>query len=185
MPVLPSRPSRLPRCLKDLRTPCKLGEVQTPVSLVAYLLLRCESALKSMCFIDNEHGETKKQEIQALAIRCLKTVNKALEARRHPIRIFSIQPWPTRHHHVEVHWSVVPSVEEMNIGNFPEVQVLVANLYLPSKRVQDDEEERVAPRRGEKLKQVFDRKPKDRKKPRRGYDNEREQDARDSGGDSE
>lgn len=155
------------------------------MSLVAYSLLRCESILKNMCFIDNEHGETKKQEIETLSMRCMQLVNKALEARRHQIRIFSIQPWPKRHHHVEVQWSVIPSAEEMNIGNCPEIQTLIANLYLPSKRVQDDEEERVAPRRGEKLKRVPDNKHKTNKKPRRGYDNEREQDARDSGGDSE
>lgn len=185
MPESTPRLSRLPRCLRDLRTPRPSGEAQTPVSLVAYSLLRCESILKNMCFIDNEHGETKKQEIETLSIRCMQLVNQALEARRHPIRIFSIQPWRKRHHHVEVQWSVIPTADEMNNGNFPDIQVLIANLYLPSKRVQDDEEERVAPRRGEKLKRVPDSKPKTNKKPRRGYDNEREQDARDSGGDSE
>ena len=156
-----------------------------PVGILAYVLLRCEGALRNMCFIDNEHGTSMQEQIDTISFRCVNIINAALAARHRYIRVFSINPWPKRHHHIQVQWGFVAHVTddgvEVPMTPLPE---LIANLYIPSKRVQDEEEERVGPRRGEKLK-----RPKyadgSKKKPKRRYDQERDLDATDSGGEME
>ena len=173
------RISRSPQDLRGLR-----NEV-FPVGILAYTLLRCEAALRNMCFIDNEFGNAEQAHIDAIAFRCVNITNAALAAQRRLIRVFSIQPFSKRHHHIIVEWGIVGhTAEDDTVVQMQPLEPLIANLYTPSKRVQDEEEERVGPRRGEKLK-----RPKKSdvvlsvKKKRHEYDNDRELDARDSGGD--
>lgn len=175
---------RTPRGIKDLRG---LRNEIFPVGILAYTLLRCEAALRNMCFIDNEFGSAQQAHIDAIAFRCVNITNAALAARHRMIRVFSILPSSKRHHHIIVEWGIVGhTADDGTIVPMQPLEPLVANLYVPSKRVQEEEEERVGPRRGEKLK-----RPKKseavltNKKKRRDYDGERDLDARDSGGEIE
>ncbi len=173
---------RTSKGLKDLRT---LRSEVFPTGVLAYTLLRCEAALRNMCFIDNEFGQAEQERIEAIAFRCMNIVNAALAARHRLIRVFAITPWPKRHHHIQVEWGYIPHIDED--GNqipMRHLEPLVANLYMPSKRVQEEEEERVGPRRGEKLKRPK-RESRGAKKPRREYHNDLDLDARDTGGEIE
>jgi hypothetical protein len=159
-----------------------------PIGILAYTLLRCEAALRNMCFIDNEFGSACDDRIDAISFRCVVIVNAAFAARHRLIRVFSIRPYSKLHHRIIVEWGIIGhTAEDGTIIPMQPLEPLIANLYPPSKRVQVDEneEERVGPRRGDAL-----RRPKKteasmaRQKKRTDY-SDRDlglRDARDSGG---
>jgi hypothetical protein len=127
-----------------------------PVGLLAYALLQTERTLRDMCFIDNEYGKVDQDNIDNAGLRSAAIVNGMLARQARQVRVVSVSPWSKRHHHIQVQWATLERVEtEDGASIVMQMQpTLIANLYTPSKRPQEgeDEEERVGPRRGEKLK---------------------------------
>jgi hypothetical protein len=134
-----SNGARAPRSLKELR------EEKGVTALVASSLLRFESLLRTMCFIDNEHGEARSNDVAAIAFKIADSINKDLQRFAYPIRLLAIEPFSKRHHHINVEWF------DVTVGPSRTASV-VANLYDRSKRPEGEEEERVGPRRGGKMK---------------------------------
>jgi hypothetical protein len=139
-----------------------------------------------MCFIDNEFGSACDDRIDTISLRCVKAVNAAFAARHRYLRVFSIRPYSKLHHRIIIEWGIIAHTTDEEIQVPMQIFApLIANLYPPSKRVQvDEDEERVGPRRGEKL-----RRPKkteaslNRQKKKTDFTTDHgDRDARDSGG---
>ena len=156
-----------------------------PTGILAYTLLRCEAALRNMCFIDNEFGSACDDRIDAISFRCVMIVNAAFAARHRLIRVFSIRPYSKLHHRIIIEWGIIGhTTEDGTVIPMQPLEPLIANLYPPSKRIQvDEDEERVGPRRGEKLKRPKKTEASmSRQKKRTNYPERDGLDARDSGG---
>lgn len=128
------RPKRAPRSLRELRAE---GGVE---GLLAYHLLRHQSALRDMCFIDNEHGSSRTLDVVTIGDRVMARINEDLRRFSRGVRVTALTPWRDRHHHVSILWSTTEDLFSPN--------ELLANLYERSKRPEDEDEERVGPRRG-------------------------------------
>ena len=161
-----------------------------PTGILAYTLLHAEAALREMCFIDNEFGSASDDRIDAIALRVVKATNASFAAHHRYLRVFAIRPYSKLHHRIVVEWGIIAHTTEDENGDCTDVPMqlfapLIANLYPPSKRVQvDEDEDRVGPRRGEKL-----RRPKkteaslNRQKKKVDFNVDHgDKDARDSGG---
>jgi hypothetical protein len=128
------KPKRAPRSLRELRAE---GGVE---GLLAYSLLKHHAALRDMCFIDNEHGSSRTDDVITIGDKVMARINEDLRRFGRTIRIVALTPWRDRHHHVSVLWSTTDNL-------FAPTEML-ANLYERSKRPEDEDEERVGPRRG-------------------------------------
>lgn len=129
-----SKASRAPRSLREL-------VLERGVEgLLAYHCQKHLQRLRDMCFIDNEYGEKRSSDVQAISNKVRDLINSDLWRFSKDVRVISISPFPDRHHHVAITWG-------MTSGLFATTQ-LVANLYERSRRPEDEDEERVGPRRG-------------------------------------
>jgi hypothetical protein len=109
--------------------------------------------LRTMCFIDNEYGDAKKDEVETLGSRVVATSNEYLSRYGRQMRIMSVVPFLKRHGHIVIEWMTLPQFDEDgNVVLTPECPPVVANMYERSKRPEDEDEERVGPRRGGKGK---------------------------------
>lgn len=127
-----------------------------PMGLLGYALQHNQAMLRTMCFVDNEYGDARREEVEAAGLKVAHAVNALLSRTGRRVRVLSISPLPKRHHHIQVQWATIESAEDENGEPVePKLQlqpIANLNLFPPSKRAQaeeDDGEERVGPRRGE------------------------------------
>lgn len=126
--------TKSPRSLRELI------EARGAEGQVAYQCKSELSALRDMCFLDNEYGKGRESDISRIATKVCQKINKRFRGSVKEVRVLDISPWRERHHHVSITYAAVASLDQPI--------TFLANLYERSRRPEDEDEERVGPRRG-------------------------------------
>lgn len=117
----------------------KTASLAFPVGLIGSMLRRYETPLKTLAFIDNEHGEAHTPVNAIIDRNVRQPVNKALARSGKPLRVLRLAISPERHHTLAITYEVR--------GEQPREGYLSIALFEPSKKAQA--QERAAEEAGE------------------------------------
>lgn len=106
-----------------------------PLGVIASLFRQHLAPLRTMCFLDNEYGDTAdRSRVLSAAAHTLSHMRHALTRSGKPVRVTALQPSPSMQHHVEVDI-------EWRQGAVWRKRSIKVNLYIPNASVPQADEE--------------------------------------------